>query len=197
MLEPAAVVATGLLNIVFENLLHLKSVFIAAALLAWGVYLLHSARRDPSRWRVWGFRRDTLPGSALWASAAGVPAAAAMLLYGLHAGHLPPPPSFWLILVLYPVWGLLQQFLLNSLLAANLRMLLPAGAVVPVAAALFSVAHAPDLTLMSLTFFAGCLWIFIFLRHPNLWPLGIWHGLLGALAYYAVLGRDPLRMLIP
>jgi hypothetical protein len=196
MLEVAAVVATGLLHLVFENLLHLKSVFIAAAFIGWGAYLLRSAWREPARWRAWGFRRDTLSGAALWAGAVGVPAAAAMIVYGLRAGHLPPPPSFWLILALYPVWGLLQQFLLNSLLASNLRTLLPAGAVVPLAAALFAIAHAPDPTLMALTFLAGCLWVPLFLRHPNLWVFGTWHGILGALAYYAVLGRDPVAFLL-
>ena len=31
----------------------------------------------------------------------------------------------------------------------------------------------------------------VFLRHRNVWPLGICHGLLGVVFYSWVLGRDP------
>ena len=32
----------------------------------------------------------------------------------------------------------------------------------------------------------------IYLRWRNLWPLGLYHGWLGALCYFWVIGRDPL-----
>jgi len=117
-----------------------------------------------------------------------------MVAYGSAQGRLPPPRTFWLILALYPLWGLVQQFLLGALLARNLREFLPPAAVVPAAALLFGLAHAPDWTLSALAFAAALVWIPIYLWRPNLWVLGISHGMLGALAYYAVLGRDAWAM---
>jgi membrane protease YdiL (CAAX protease family) len=44
---------------------------------------------------------------------------------------------------------------------------------------------------MLLTAPAGIVFTRIFEARPNLWAVGIAHGLLGALAYYIVMGVDP------
>jgi membrane protease YdiL (CAAX protease family) len=44
---------------------------------------------------------------------------------------------------------------------------------------------------MVLTFVAGLVFTWIYERHNNLWAIGIVHGILGAVAYYVVLGHDP------
>jgi membrane protease YdiL (CAAX protease family) len=134
--------------------------------------------------------------ASLACAAAGFPLIAAMAVYGVAKGHLPPPATFWLVAAAYPVWGLVQQFLLNAILARNLRAFLPAAAVVPAAAALFGLAHAPDWYLAALTFAGGLMWVPIYLWRPNLWVLGVSHGLLGAMAYYAVLGKDAWELLV-
>jgi membrane protease YdiL (CAAX protease family) len=106
----------------------------------------------------------------------------------LHA-HLVP------LLLLYPLWGLVQQFLVQALVAANLVRVRGAlgsrTAVVSVCAVLFGVVHLPDLALAVATFVLGVAFTVIYLRHRNLWPLGLYHGWLGAIAYFWVLARDP------
>jgi len=194
LLEPAAVVATGAVHFLFENFFDAKAAFIAAAAPLWIAYVAYRLKTVPGQGRAWGFRLDTLRPAGLACAAASVAAAAAMVAYGSAQGRLPPPRTFWLILALYPLWGLVQQFLLGALLARNLREFLPPAAVVPAAALLFGLAHAPDWTLSALAFAAALVWIPIYLWRPNLWVLGISHGMLGALAYYAVLGRDAWAM---
>lgn len=44
---------------------------------------------------------------------------------------------------------------------------------------------------MAATFMMGLAFTPMYLRHRNLWPLGIYHGWLGVLTYYWVLARDP------
>ena len=44
---------------------------------------------------------------------------------------------------------------------------------------------------MALTLVAGLAFTWIYETYGNLWAVGIVHGLLGALAYYAVLGQNP------
>ncbi len=182
-------IAGAALNILGESTPRAKGPLVALMAAGWLAYLVHRVRREPSLWQAWGFRTDNLLPALGEASLLGAAALASIVPFGLDRGHFPPPPSFWAVLALYPLWGLAQQFLLQALLARNLRPFLGAG-VVPAAAALFSLAHAPDLPLMGLTFAAGLAWTWLYRRRPNLWVLGMWHGVLGAAAWYGVLGRD-------
>jgi membrane protease YdiL (CAAX protease family) len=68
---------------------------------------------------------------------------------------------------------------------------LPTWVVVAIAAALFGAIHLPDLPLTAATTALGAILTPIYLRWRNVWPLGVGHGLLGALFYVEVLGRDP------
>jgi membrane protease YdiL (CAAX protease family) len=194
LLEAGAVAAGAGLNFLGESIPHAKGPLVGLMVGAWLAYLAGRVRRDPGLWREWGFRADNLLPALGEASLLGAAALAAIVPYGLHRGHFPPPASFWAVILLYPLWGLAQQFLLQALLARNLRPFLGA-AVVPAAAALFSIAHAPDWPLMGLTFAAGLAWTWLYQRRPNLWVLGAWHGVLGAAAWYGVLGRDAWRAL--
>jgi membrane protease YdiL (CAAX protease family) len=49
----------------------------------------------------------------------------------------------------------------------------------------------PEIPLMLTTFGLGLVYIPLYLRYRNLWPLGLYHGWLGTLFYLWVLGRDP------
>ena len=60
-----------------------------------------------------------------------------------------------------------------------------------VASLLFCGAHFPRLPLVALTFVAGFFFTLLYRREPNIWAVGIVHGLLGALFFYVVLQEDP------
>jgi hypothetical protein len=60
-----------------------------------------------------------------------------------------------------------------------------------VGAVLFSIAHVPNLDLTFATFCVGMIFVPLYLHFRNLWPLGLYHGWLGALFYLWVLGRNP------
>ena len=48
---------------------------------------------------------------------------------------------------------------------------------------------------LEVTFGAGLFWSWLFARTPNVWALGLSHGILAALAYPLVLGNNPLTRL--
>ncbi len=99
-----------------------------------------------------------------------------------------------ILLLLYPMWGVLQQFLVQALGVANLRNLFPSaglGFVVLLGACLFSVAHFPEGWLMLATGIMGCAFIPCYFQHRNLWVLGVYHGWLGTFFYLWVLNQDP------
>jgi hypothetical protein len=195
VLEIIFVLLTAVAFQVSDNVLHRKAPFIAAAGAFWAGYILFRWAREPSVLREWGLRRENLrPASA---------AALVVLLVGLAGtagvaasrGSLSSvdlPHRFWLLLALYPAWGLLQQFMLNAMVARNLIGRLPAPGVVLLTAVLFGAVHLPDVLLATLTAAAALVWVPIYLRWRNLWPLGVCHGLLAAVVYFVLLRRDPL-----
>lgn len=195
-LELTLVIACGVGNLVFEDLLHAKTAFVIVAAVVWLGYVLWRRRTDPGALHTWGLRRDNLAAAAKAAGAVTAPLAVCALAYGFATANFPPPRGFWLILLLYPAWGIAQQFLLNAMLARNLGAVLPGWAAIVISAALFAASHAPDLPVVALTVPAGALWVLMYRRWPNLWALGIAHGILGTLVFYGVLGRDPLALLL-
>jgi uncharacterized protein len=93
--------------------------------------------------------------------------------------------------VLYPIWGIAQQFLVLSLFAHNLdRIGWPRRRVLLIAALGFACVHITNPPLVGATLVLGTWCTLLFFRHRNLWPLGIAHGVLGALFYRWVLGVD-------
>lgn len=190
--ELAALGITGCLHLVFEEILDLKLPFLLLAGSAWGGYLLLSARRHRGRLREWqlGWRSHGEGGRFLpWAFLAGV----ALLGTGAALrGTLAWDPHLPLVLLIYPAWGVIQQFLFQALLIRNLDRLLSSRAAVVILGALaFALVHLPDARLAGATFALGLALAPLYLRGAALLPLGVAHGWLGALAYFWILERDP------
>jgi membrane protease YdiL (CAAX protease family) len=100
-------------------------------------------------------------------------------------------------LLLYPVWGVIQQFLIVGLVAGNLSDYggspLGRAGIVFVTAVLFSAVHFPVLLLVAGTFLLATVYTVVYLQTRNLWVLGLYHGWLGGFFYFFVLGRDPWK----
>lgn len=74
--------------------------------------------------------------------------------------------------------GFVQQFLLQSIfLVCALQIFRNKYAAAVAAAAVFSLIHAPNIGLMALTLAFGLVSCLLFLRHRNVFTLGITHGL--------------------
>jgi hypothetical protein len=152
--------------------------------------------RDAAVRAEWGVRKGGLRACARDAALLTACGAAVCAAIGAARGTLAVDWHLLVLLPLYPLWGLVQQFLVLSLLAANLAALgLSRGVVIAAATAGFTIVHAPNwpLTAASAVLGLACTWLF--LRHRNLWPLGVAHGVLAALFYRWVLGRDSIAEL--
>lgn len=193
--EALALIATGAAHLFFENVLAAKWEFMLCAFAIWSVYLVRQIRRKPAMWAQWGFRWEhfhiTFACAGLVFIVGGIALASIAIYRGEFVRHWHILP----LLALYPVWGLLQQFLLQALLARNLvdgvSWLRSPWRITPLSAALFALAHWPDLILVGATFLLGLVFTPMYLRWRNLWPLGLFHGWLGVLTYFWLLGRDP------
>jgi len=192
-LEVLAVAATGVFHLVFQSL-GVKGLFIALASISWLSYIVWRVRQDSNLWVQWGFHTKNLFSAFVWPTVIFLVGVSLMAWYGwangrvLWQGHIP------VLLLLYPLWGILQQFLVQALGVSNLMMLFPLqGWIVAmsVGIVLFSIIHYPEGLLMLATGVMAALFIPCYLQDRNLWPLGLYHGWLGTFFYLWVLGKDP------
>ncbi|MGH9330747.1 MAG: lysostaphin resistance A-like protein [Vicinamibacterales bacterium] len=125
----------------------------------------------------WGFRRDAfLP--ALWKVAIPtVVGVAVILAAGELIETLHPRRAVGRKLLYLTPWGGGQQFVLQTLVFREARELMPRGAAIVTAAAIFGAVHLPNPFLTPVTFAAGLVWCWVYSRHPNIIPLAISHAL--------------------
>ena len=192
--ELVAILLAGMLHVVtelgFSN--SMARLYNAIVSVVFAGYLVWRVRRSVGAVRAWGMRWDNFWPALRAQLIFGAIGALVLIGFGVATASLVLPKTFWLTVGLYPIWGIAQQFALQSLVARNLAgMLSSPVAIAGVASALFAAAHYPRIELVILTGIAGVFLTLIYRRIPNLWAVGIVHGILGSLAFYIVLKEDP------
>ena len=191
--EITAVVITALGKFIFYDLLHQQFVFIVLMFAFWGIYVLRRVRRHPEVLQAWGFRTDTFLSVLRQVTPFGLVAVLCCFVLGYARGTLNMHWHLIPILLLYPIFGTLQQFLLMALLAGNLQRLhrMRDSVIILLTALLFGLLHYPYWWLVLGTFTLALLYTFLYLRNRNLYVLGLFHGWLGGIFYYTVVDKDP------
>lgn len=197
-LVAAAVTASG--KFVLADWLGYELLFLVSAALFWIIYVVSRTFTDPETVKRWGFRSAGLKESALLCALAFVIGAGFSMIYGAVTGTALINANLSLILLLYPLWGLIQQFMLVAVFADNVMALARGRAsefvVVMFSALLFAAIHFPEVPLMIATFFLGATTTLIFFRTRNMWMIGVLHGWFSSLFYFFVMGHDPLAPLL-
>src|SRR5215472_9577453 len=120
VLEVVAVLATGGLHLACTEVFHSNGTFILVALVAWGTYAAICVRSNKGVLTGWGFSKDKLGRASAASSIVAVLAIFGMGVFAFRRGYL----SFHLhmipLLLLYPVWGITQQFLILGIATRNL-----------------------------------------------------------------------------
>ncbi len=173
--------------------------FIVGCITAWSSYLALQVWRDPRLLDRWGLRagNELQPLLGVVAPLLAVSVAAGAVV-ALIRGKPLWADWLWLSLLLYPLWGVVQQWLVQALVVDNVRALL--GWSLPACMALgglgFGIIHLEHPLLVAATGVLGAVYVALFQRYRNLWPLGVCHGWLGSLFYPWVLDRNPLAEII-
>jgi len=192
--EIAAVFATGLLKYVFVDWLNLRVIYIGAACIFWSVYIYKRYRGNKQILQHWGFRKNRFRHTFLFITPFASLMTVAIVSYGISYNavflnwHIIP------VFIFYPAWGVIQQFLMLSLVAGNLRLIttvkLSKIQIILLTSAVFALVHYPSLPLMVFTFFMELGFAFAYFKWRNLWALGLFHGWVASLLLFFVLGRD-------
>lgn len=120
-LEITAVLATALGKFIFMDWLEWRLPFIAIAITAWVVYALIRHRQAPGILKYWGFRTNDFKKVARMVLPFGFIAIATFFIVGFYLKTINLSWRVIPILILYPRWGTIQQFLVIGLVAGNMK----------------------------------------------------------------------------
>ena len=194
VLEVVAAITTGLLKFVFMGWLQWQPFYIGTAIIGWGSYIAYRVWQNRSILQKWGFTRTNLRQSFTVISFFALLSFIGFLIWGKIHGTLKWHPHLTLSLVVYPIWGLIQQFLILALVAGNLHDLESEKwthwRIVAFTTFLFGIVHLPNIPLTIATTSLAVFYTVFYLRWRNLWPLGLYHGWLGAFFYFWVLEQN-------
>ncbi len=193
-IETGAVVATGISKYIFMDWLEFRVFYIVAAILFWVTFIYLRFRRNSLILKQWGFRKKNFKKAFLFLAPFALAAIAAITWYGISFNaaflnwHVLP------IILFYPAWGIIQQFLILALVAGNLHAIhivrLSKLKIILLVSLVFSLVHYPSFPLVVFTFFMELLFGLAYFKWRNLWPLGLYHGWIASLFIYFVLERD-------
>jgi membrane protease YdiL (CAAX protease family) len=194
-LELIAIVLTAAGKFIFMDYLNWRFPFVFGASLGWLIYILYCWKKQPHLFQHWGFRKDNFKQVVKIVLPFGFIGFVAMVVIGAIQGTINLTWHIIPILITYPIWGTIQQYLLIALLAGNLSELekpkLHKITVILLTATLFALVHYPLWWLVLATFILAIFYGFVYLKQRNIYVLGIFHGWLGALFYYTVMNTDP------
>ena len=193
--EILAVFTTGLGKFVFMDLLDYRFPFIVTAIVLWSLYISIQTKKTPTILRYWGFRSDNFRPALNIVLPFGIVSILTFFAIGYLRDTLNLTWHIIPILIIYPMWGVIQQFLVIGLVAGNLhdqqKVTLKKVTIILITAALFGGIHYPYVWLMFGTFLLASFYGYVYLKEKNLWVLGLFHGWLGGLFFYTVVNRDP------
>lgn len=195
ILEISAVILTAIGKFIFMDFLNWGFPFVAVAIISWVTYIIYRNRKQSGIIKYWGFRTDNFKTVLKKVLPFGLLAVITFFGVGFYKGTINISWHIIPILILYPIWGVTQQFLLIALTAGNMQDLngqkLNKGIIILLAALLFATVHYPFIWLMIATFILAIFYGWIYLSKRNIYVLGLFHGWLGGIFYYTVLERDP------
>ena len=195
ILEILAVVLTAIGKFIFMDYLQWRIGFVMVAIISWVIYIIYRYRKQEEITTYWGFRSDNFHSVAKKVLPFGMIAVVVFVSIGFIRETIHVTWHIIPILILYPIWGAIQQFLLIALTAGNLQDFKGGNfnkwLVILISALLFALIHYPFLWLMGGTFILALFYGYIYLSERNIYVLGLFHGWLGAFFYYTVLERDP------
>ncbi len=195
IIEICAVALTGVGKFVFMDYLDWRLPFVIVAILSWAIYVGYRYKKDRQILSDWGFRIDNFKAVLKMLMPFALFSIVTCLTIGYVQGTLNISWHIIPLLITYPIWGTIQQFLTIGLVAGNLSALkslkLKKWTVILITAVLFAMVHFPNVWILIATFLLALCYGYIYLKAKNLYVLGLFHGWLGALFYYTVLNQDP------
>ena len=173
-----------------------KVYFILPTIILCTIYFRHLWKTESNFLKEGGIRLDNIFQATKLTTIFLLPIGGIIIFTAYKLGRLYVPGSFFYLLLLYPIWGISQQFLFQSFFHSRLIRLNLTPWTILIVAVIYAGVHLPDIKLTAMTFLWGLIASFVFFKHPNIIPLGIAQGILGASVYHFILGKDVFKSFI-
>jgi len=200
LIEITAVFLTVVGKLIYDNYQDQKSIIAAVIIAFWVGYIVIRRITKKGLFKHWGFTKTNFRPAIICVGIVGAILICGIITYGLVRHNAKFNVNILKAIPLYIIWGLVQQFIFISLFAGNLKDLekieIDKFLIVAITSILFSALHTSNDALVIVTSFMAIFCTFIFLKYRNLFPLGIFHGVVGAVFYYFALNEDPWAELI-
>ncbi len=197
ILEILAVALTAIGKFIFMDYLDFRFSYVVFAISIWTLYVFNRYKKEKNILKYWGFRTDNFKKVCKLMLPFGLVSIIIFLALGYSQKTINVTWHILPLLITYPIWGAIQQFLTISLIAGNLKdmksLSLNKFLIVLITAILFSLVHYPSVWLMIGTFVLALFYGILYLKEKNVFAMGVFHGWLGALFYYTVVNRDPFE----
>jgi len=199
-IEVIAVFITGILKFIFLNILQMRAIYIISICLCWFLYVYFKYRSNPKILEYWGFRSENFKSSVIFILPFTIFSIIVFTLYAILKNtdifniHILP------IFILYPLWGLIQQFIMIGIIFQTLKnsrkIKLTENQTIMIICSIFSIVHFPYLWLMIFTFFMEYLFVKVFLKYRNIWAIGLHHGWIATFLLFYGQNRDLFEEMI-
>jgi hypothetical protein len=145
--EIMAVVFTAIGKFVFMDYLNWRFAYVAVVIISWSIYIFLRNKTNSEIVKSWGFRNDNILAVSKRVLPFAIVAIAISFFFGFYQNTINITWHIIPILILYPIWGIIQQFLLIGLTAGNLQDLKGLGLnrriIILFSSLLFSSVHYP------------------------------------------------------
>ena len=174
--------------------LNWRAFYIAGICMFWLGYIFFRLKTNRELLKWWGFKKENFRQSFFVLLSFVLICIILIVLYGNFSNRLYFTWHIIPVFFLYPLWGIIQQFLLLGIISNNLVSVLDVKinryVIILLISALFSLIHYPSYLLMIFTFIMEVVFITVYLRWRNLWAIGIAHGWIATFLMFYILARD-------
>lgn len=189
-----AVIITAALKFILMDWLHLRAFYIAGISLFWFSYIIFRVKADRETQYLFSYNSEHFKRTVLLLIPFVIVSIIATILYSLYNNNLYFTWRIIPVLFLYPLWGIIQQYLMLCIISTTLINLFGSrvsrSVIILIVSLLFSLIHYPSFFLMIFTFFMEMIFIAVYLKWKNLLAIGIAHGWIATFLLYYVMGRD-------
>lgn len=172
----------------------MRAFYICGACLFWLIYVIIKYKANNEILINWGFKTADFYKSFLFILPFTLISLTVFTVYGYYHNTMQINWHILPVFLFYPVWGLVQQFMMLGLIASNLASIQNIKfnnvQVIFVTSGIFSLVHYPYVLLMIYTFIMQVFFTIVYLKWRNLWSLGIHHGWIATFLLCFVLDRD-------
>ncbi|MEO0797094.1 MAG: CPBP family glutamic-type intramembrane protease [Verrucomicrobiota bacterium] len=194
-LEIIVTLTGGIGYAVFHQRLAFNAWFIVPLLFVLVLYAYLESRFGDRDFAYFGVRTDNLKDATRLSCMVLGPILLGLTIYALING-VHHPLHFFYALMLYPIWGLIQQFVFQGIFLNACKKVGLGYFSILLAAFAYTIVHYPSMFMIKFTALGGLLFAGLFYFRPNIIPLGIFHGIFGAFLYYVLRDKDPFEKLL-